>query len=222
MQPEYLIAGAYTLFQTAPGVKVLDLARPRVTALDTRNQSLADAELYSDVFLHSTGCDSSEYIGVAFVERLHALSLSADDAECVVRLFSLDGDEGANGKQEPLDIGSRGNGVTEKPLVASLYATAVFFDATVTQPLMDGVQCRPDGVGEPQANPAFILIDLDTAFPIKEACDVAQEGVFAPILHPYSIPHARVSNNAVMAVPVMRWIGERIAAVDALTERQAA
>lgn len=222
MQPEYLIAGPHALLQSAPSIEVLDLARPCVAALDPRNKRLADPELSGDVLLHAPICDCREHGGISPVECLHALALAADDAKRMICLFSLDGDERANCQQKALYIRGGGYGEAEQPLVASLHATAILFNPAIPEPLMDGVQCRPEGVGEPQSHPAFVLVDLDAAFPVKEASDVAQEGVFTPIHHPYSLAHARVSNNAVMAVPVMRWIGERIQLVERMAPETAA
>ena len=87
MQPEYLVAWPHSLLQSPTGVEVPDLARPCVTALDPRDERLADAKLGSNVLLHSAFGDCRENGSVPLVERIHALALPANDAERVA-LFS--------------------------------------------------------------------------------------------------------------------------------------
>lgn len=215
MQPEYLVAGAHSLLKPAPRVELGDFGRPSVSALDARNERLADAELCGDLLLHSAVCDCGQNSSVPLIQSVHPLTLPLDDCEGVVGLFCLDRNEGAHSQQEALHIWRGRNGVAVEPPVAPFSAAFVFLNPPVAEPLVDGIERWAVSVCETQSHAALVLVDLDAALPIKEARDVAEEGLFAEIVHPYALTHIRVSNNIeAMAVPVMRWIGERIARVD--------
>lgn len=222
VKPEQLIARAHSLLQPPSRVELGDFGGPCVAALDARNELLADVELGGNILLHPTVLDRREHRAIAGVQVVHALALAGDDAERLIGLDGLDIQVGANGEQESLNVGGRRYGVAVEALMAALSAPPVFFDAPVTEPSMHGVQRRSMRVCEPQSNAALILVDFDAALAIKEASEIPDKSVVREVVHPLNVSHGSHANNVSMAVPVVRWIGERIAAVDQLSERVAA
>lgn len=223
MQPEKLVARLDALLQAPAGVETRNLSRPSVANLDARDKGLADAEIDCDIALHSAFRDLRQNRPIAGVQGFHAGALAGYDFKRAIRLLGLDGGEGARVQQKVLDVGSVGYGVAKKPPIVLAGRTPIFFDAAVAEAGMDGVQCRSKCVGEANANAAFGLVNFDAALAVKEACDVAPESVVRPVFHHGNyISQFLVSNNAIMAVPVIRWLGERIQAVEALTLRAAA
>ena len=210
MNPENLIAGTDTFrLKIAPGIEASDHRRPGVSALDARNELLTDAEPRRDFLLHHALSDQGSDLGVAPVQVIHAGALTGDNLKGSFQFLGLDDDVGPQAQEQPLNIWGVGNGVAEQPPVSALLAPSIFFHPTVSEAGADRVQDGAVGIREADADAAFVLVAFDAAFSVEKASDVAVKGFFGPLFHALNITRwARIA----MAVPVVRWIMDRMRA----------
>lgn len=210
MQPEQLIGGPNTAFEVSAGVKFCDFRRPSVPFLYSRNKLLADAKFVRDVFLHESLVNHIQNLTVAFIQRSHAVALPLDDFQCVLKFFRLDDYIRAQKQKQLFNVWRIGNGVAIKALASPIFGAPILFNSSVSKPLVDGLEGGLVCVCQPCPNIAFGLVDFDTAFAIKKASDVAQKGGFCPIFHGRN--DTIVLGVFAMAVPVVKWILDRVRA----------
>lgn len=88
----------------------------------------------------------------------------------------------------------------------------------VSKAVMDAHQDGSESVGDPDSDTAFLRVDFDGALPIKQGGEIGGKRLVRKVFY----VHVRIIGsditevNASMAVPVMRWIGERIQMIDDL------
>lgn len=209
MQSKDLIARPHPFLQPAASIESLDLFWPSVTSLNTRHKRLADAEFGCDLALQAARLDSGQNRSIASVKIGHAFTLASDNIQRSIGLVRLDRNHRSHQCQEPLNIWGRRHGKAIQPLVIRVRGTSIFFDASVSEPVMNRVERGSMRVRQPQSNSALIRVDLNTALAIQEAGQVSGEGVVGPTLHSGIL----IS----MAVPCMAWIGRRIQMVAEIT-----
>lgn len=207
MQPEQSIARPHPLLDTAPRIEAINLARPSVTGFDARDTRLRNTELDCHILLHAAFGQPSENCTVASIESIHPLSLRGDDGECTLSLIGLDRQVWSGEQQKPFNIWGAGYGVAIEPPVVH-HRSAIFFDAPITEASEHRVQCRAMSIGEAKPDAALVLIDFDAALTIKKPGEVARERIVAEVFHSPSYDICEELSS--MAVPCMRWLGERI------------
>ena len=211
MKPEYLIARAHSFLQPAPRVELCDFCRPSVTYFDPRNERLTDVEFLGNRLLRKALCYTREDGEVASIKLFHSLTLPIDNVQRLIKFLHLDINIRSNRQEETLHVRRARNGIDKQRTPTILYArgASVLLNAPITKAIKDRIKRWPMGIGKTNANTAFIPVDFNAAFAVKEARKVAEKGGFAPFFHTLMI---RCSASRVqLAVPVIGWILERIA-----------
>jgi hypothetical protein len=179
---------------------------PRLHVGDER---LSDSESFGDGRLGFASVNCREDRPIPRFHGIRSTLHGGDDGEGLVRPGGLDLHVGpAKCQERPAIVCVAGAEDEQRqgwPLRVSL-------DTAVSEPGLDVIQNGLEGVGDPDADAAFLRVDFDAPFAVKKAGEVTRERFIRKLfdIHEDIIRTMSLDGNRLMAVPVMRWIGRRL------------
>jgi hypothetical protein len=170
---------------------------------------LRNAESRRDGCLFLAPCQGIEDCAVAGINLIGPGLHRGDDPQRMVGPLGFDLEIWPTEEKQRSTIMGVGGSECEQRTILTL---GVGFDSTVPEPGVNAIKDGPEGVGDPDSDAAFLRVDFDGAFAIQEASDVTGESVVGKLVdvHTVIIWSDASQFNIRMAVPVMRWIGQRI------------
>jgi hypothetical protein len=187
--------------------------------LDSRHRRLSEAILTTDIRLCLARHQCSNDGRVPLAPEIVFSFDCRNSTNCDVSLVGLDLHiRSADGKQSQTFFSGTCR-KTEQTLIPAFDATPILFDSSKTgTPMNRTKRCRVR-VRYANANALRVGIALNAALAIEQAGNIRREG-FVAIFRDL---HERYDNTprwSSMAVPVVRWIGQRIQQLeDALAEK---
>lgn len=218
MQPENLITRPHELLESHLGIQFLNLAGPCMADLDSRYTLRTDSESDGDVFLPFACRNSIHHGSVSLINGIHSILHPCDDSERVGQPLCLDLDEWLNHAENSAAVIRVVDRVRPQAALPLSFSTLVLSHVANGQSGMDMEEDIWRCESNAEAHAAHLWVYLNAPLAVDKGGEIGGEAIRRHVvdIHASIISEFATRDLYSWAVPVVRWIGERIAAVESL------